>query len=173
MPKKSGGKSIVYWFLLTKEQDVDKIFDRVGICVTRETREIIRIDFLTDTRFTYIGSCFVEKVGVWDFWAVTRDTSWVRQARSWGYVSFEWLNRQQLFLKFEFQAEPLRRQMPSMSSVHRCVYVLFTALGGQGLEGAQRHLLKWREGEYPCHREKCRCNWQLAPFYWTTLQQKM
>ena len=38
-------------------QDVDKIFDRVGICVTRETREIIRIDFLTDTRFTYIGSC--------------------------------------------------------------------------------------------------------------------
>ena len=19
-------------------------------------------------------------------------------------------------------------------------------------------------GEYPCHREKCRCNWQLAPF---------
>ena len=52
---------------MTKEQDVDKIFDRVGICVTRETREIIRIDFLTDTRFTYIGSCFVEKVGVWDF----------------------------------------------------------------------------------------------------------
>ena len=149
MPKKSGGKSIVYWFLLTKEQDVDKIFDRVGICVTRETREIIRIDFLTDTRFTYIGSCFVEKVGVWDFWAVTRDTSWVRQARSWGYVSFEWLNRQQLFLKFEFQAEPLRRQMPSMSSVHRCVYVLFTALGGQGLEGEQRHLLKWREGGVP------------------------
>ena len=46
---------------------MDKIFDRVGICVTRETREIIRIDFLTDTRFTYIGSCFVEKVGVWDF----------------------------------------------------------------------------------------------------------
>ena len=51
----------------TKVEDVDKIFDRVGICVTRETGEIIHIDFLTDTTFTYIGSCFVEKVGVWDF----------------------------------------------------------------------------------------------------------
>ena len=51
----------------TKVEDVDKIFDRVGICVTRETGEIIHIDFLTDTTFTYIGSCFLEKVGVWDF----------------------------------------------------------------------------------------------------------
>ena len=41
----------------TKVEDVDKIFDRVGICVTAETREIIHIDFLTDTTFTYTGSC--------------------------------------------------------------------------------------------------------------------
>ena len=44
-------------FVQTKVEDVDKIFDRVGICVTRETGEIIHIDFLTDTTFTYIGSC--------------------------------------------------------------------------------------------------------------------
>ena len=45
-----------------------------------------------------------------------------------------------------------------------CLCIVHSTRRAGARRGAETFVKMEGGGEYPCHREKCRCNWQLAPF---------